>query len=543
MTESFLQGTPFSNATENNMGQLDRLDILALQRQAGQRALVNLTTTECLENAGGVFDSNFQAILLVADVESRMNPLVQTAAATTSPSVARVATVREKLSDLSLNERELTSCLGEPASGTTTCSVSLDDLLLGIVCIFNMITVTAVSIVLLRKPYSSPSEFSPLVSLGDAIRSFLREPDNTTPDSCLMSKTDVRQGRWGFREAKFWVPQDLFWLRIPSPSRWFLTSLFWVVPTGLAAATLILVLLADPTGGLAGFGATSARVAAVLPVATTTSAAALLAALPQLLLGALYLVVNSLLTTYHLSHESSLFALAEPRPLRVSSEPEGEEITSLYHTLPRPWSWFLVLLFAGMGFVLSQSMFAAIARFPDSSSDSPPLPFPEDPTVTALGFSGTAILILVSCLLFLAITVLGQGLRRSPSAPSISTSTTSSPSPFQGHAHHVETPEPEPKPRPRTAVSVPGNPLLLPGGSCSAVISARCHPPPSVGGEPPWRLHLTWGVLLGTEDDGHDDGAQEAGRTREGRTSVGVVRRCAYTAGGIAPLEVGRSYA
>ena len=121
MTESFLQGTPFSNATENNMGQLDRLDILALQRQAGQRALVNLTTTECLENAGGVFDSNFQAILLVADVESRMNPLVQTAAATTSPSVARVATVREKLSDLSLNERELTSCLGEPASGTTTC--------------------------------------------------------------------------------------------------------------------------------------------------------------------------------------------------------------------------------------------------------------------------------------------------------------------------------------------------------------------------------------------------------------------------------------
>ena len=112
----------------------------------------------------------------------------------------------------------------------------------------------------------------------------------------------------------------------------------------------------DPSNHLSPFGAASSYATLLFPDAIQPSplGATLIACLPQLLLATLYLCVNSLLTVFFLSHESSLFAIKH-RVLRVSGDaPEGEQVTSLYLTLPRPISWFLVVLFAGMGFVLSQ---------------------------------------------------------------------------------------------------------------------------------------------------------------------------------------------
>jgi hypothetical protein len=68
-----------------------------------------------------------------------------------------------------------------------------------------------------------------------------------------------------------------------------------------------------------------------------------------------------------------------------------------------------------------------------------------------------------------------------------------------------------------------GNPLVLAGGSCSAVISARCHATEHERNSKFWQRQLTWGVV---------DGGQPAN-----------VAHCTFTAGRARDIDPDRSYA
>ncbi|KAB5525714.1 hypothetical protein GE09DRAFT_1257422 [Coniochaeta sp. 2T2.1] len=470
VTSSFLRGAPFSNATSNNEGRMSRLDVLSLQDLASRNRLINLTTSDCLTQLGTPYQSDFQSILLVTNTDSTTSSLVQTASASSSTN------------HLSLfDQAPARFCLAQPSDAAQTCNVNLNGTLLGVVVFLNLVTVIVFATVLFRR------SFRPLVSLGDALSSFLQHPDPTTSGSCLMTKPDVRQERWGLREAKFWVPRNHFWFRTPSVSRWCLTAVFWATPVALTAASLALALRDNPSGGLSTFGEASTRSLYMLPSSIPTSAATLIASLPQLLLAALYLLTNNLMTTYYLSHESTLFALGEPRSLRVTSNRAGSQTTSLFLTLPRPWSWFLVILFAAMAFVLSQSVFIVSVHLLPSTSSST-----TTSAITAISFSGTGLLILLALLVVLAATIIGLGFHRAPAA-------------VLGNGQAL------------------GNPLALEGGSCSAVLSARCHAAQQERDMELWKRPLTWGVV-------------------EGGGPVNVAH-CTFTAGRAGDVDLGRSYA
>ena len=64
--------------------------------------------------------------------------------------------------------------------------------------------------------FSTPT----LVTMGDAITSFLDNPDQTTAGVCLASKRDIlnANGPWKDRGAKRWVPKRHFWFRAASVS-------------------------------------------------------------------------------------------------------------------------------------------------------------------------------------------------------------------------------------------------------------------------------------------------------------------------------------
>jgi hypothetical protein len=244
-------------------------------------------------------------------------------------------------------------------------------------------------------------------------------------------------------------------------------------------------------GQLSPFGTPSPHVLIPLPANIPPAAAAVIAALPQLLLAVLYFTTNAVLTTYYLSHESSLFATGPARPLRVSADAEGAQTTSLHLTLPVPVSALLMLWFVGMAFVLGQSFFAVSVRLVDVSlstgalgSDGGSVP------VVAIGLSGVGFLVLLVMLVLLAVVVLALGLRRAPGVGVVN-------------------------------VEMIGNPMALPGGSCSAVVSARCHPLAREKGL--WRKPVMWGVV------------------REG---VGFgISHCGFTAGRAGVVEAGRNYA
>ncbi|KAK3685751.1 hypothetical protein B0T22DRAFT_381460 [Podospora appendiculata] len=488
VTESFLDGAQFSNDTSTNNGKLSRLDILSLQDQGSRGQLVNLTTAECFQEFSGTFEMTFDAALLVTDINSQTSSLLQTSAA---KSTLTQPITGNSISELTRDQSSVLYCLAHPAD-QQTCEVNLNGPLLLAVAILNLVTVVVVAVVLLK------TSFAPLATLGDAVSSFLKEPDPTTRGSCLLTKSDVWQGRWGFSEAKYWVPTNYHWFQTPTLPRWMLALVIWGSCIGLAAAALACTMIADPNRHLSAFGVASPYSIITLSPSTTSStiASALLASLPQALLAALYLATNSLMTTYFLSHESSLFVVKAPRPLRVSADPEGAQITSLYLTLPRPASWFLVIIFAAMGFVLSQSFFVVILQLtevPLSAAEVSPSSDSSGPTTfIALGLSGVALLVFLAILVLLAIVVVGLGfLRFTPTGLA------------NGQAI--------------------GNPMAMPGGTCSAVISSRCHRRQTGEMAEPWGHPLVWGVV------------------REG---VGMnVSHCTFTAGVATQLDMTRSYA
>ncbi|RYO95222.1 hypothetical protein DL766_006183 [Monosporascus sp. MC13-8B] len=376
-----------------------------------------------------------------------------------------------------------------------TCSVNLNGPLFGAVMLLHLALILSTATTLAAR--SSSSAFEPLATLGDAIRSFLRAPDPTTAGACLLTKRDVRWGRWGegVQGARHFVPKVHRWLHTPSLRRWGLTALAWLAVCGPAAAGL--ALLATTTRGSGAESAIPITSTALFPplgAPHTTFASpaqpagsavsqvnmavlqtALLASLPRLLPAVLYLTVNALLTTYFLGHEFALFAAGVPRALRVSSVPAGQQTTSLYLTLPRPASWVLLALFAGIGFLTSQAVSPLVTFATPPSSAAPR---------TVIAINTTALLALLAALAALALSTLGLGLlRRAPFAPLVASGGT----------------------------AVPGNPLAqaLRGGSCSAVVSAACHPPR--GAYESARGCVAWGVV---DDGGEGDGA---------------VARCAFT--------------
>ncbi|CAJ2502436.1 Uu.00g098300.m01.CDS01 [Anthostomella pinea] len=371
-----------------------------------------------------------------------------------------------------------------------TCSVNVSGSMLGVAALLNLVTFLSLTVVLTR------SSFKPLATLGDAIRSFLENPDETTTGVCLLSKDDVRQGRWESTKAKYFPqPTDHHWIQSPSLARWAVTILSWLAASVPTAVALALMIRANNDNSLTPFGTATANATFLLPSSFTAPQMAIIASLPQLLLAILYLTINSLLTTYFLSQEIALFAVG-PRALRVSSNPSGRQSTSLYLTLPRPVSWMLLAVFAALGLVLSQAVFpaaldaaTATAFAPSSSPDHA-----ASAVVPAIAFSTQALLtlivILIVILVALLIAVLGLGLRLTPAA--------------------------------RLADgTAKGNPIALQGGSCSAALSAKCHP--AAGEGEIWLGRATWGVV---------------------QPATGVrVGRCAFSGEGAGCVDVGRSYA
>ncbi|KAI5860076.1 hypothetical protein GGS23DRAFT_614232 [Durotheca rogersii] len=482
VTPSFFSGAPFASDAETNAAGLPAADIAALQDSS---QLTTMSVAACVREFGGLFVADFDTVLLVA--ESSSSSSSSSLLRTGEPGTPLTAFLSpDSAND---NERNLAEpprlaspdgppvlrCLARPAP-PPTCSVNLSGSMLGVAVLLNLAAVISMAVVLAR------STFEPLATLGDALRSFLRHPDPVTANDCLLAKADVRRGHLGpSRGARYFAPADHFWFQTPSAARWALLLFAWLAAAAPAAVGLALLLrdrvaraAADPAAWslydvLTRFGAavpyatfplrgTAAAPAAASFSPADTAQVALLAAAPQLLLAALYLVANAHLTAYFLSRESAQFALGA-RALRVSAAPAGAQCTSLYLTLPRPASWALVAWFGALGFVLSQAVFPGVAAVhavsalpalpttlppaAPAAADDPLFPRPLR-TVVAVAASTQGLLALLALLAALLLAVLALGCVRTPAASLAS-----------GEAR--------------------GNPLALPGGSCSAVISARCH--------------------------------------------------------------------
>ena len=425
ISEPFLSGSPFSNASASNSAGLSRNDLLSLQGLSNRGQLTALSPLQCLSYPS---DVDYTALLIVTDLDSPGNSLVQTLPANTFLSTHLNTKITP---EKTLTRSSTRSCHAQEAPNKPTCELRLSTPLLGATALLNLFLVlTLAATPLLRT-------FHPLATLGDALASFLEAPDATTANACLLTKKDVKEGRWPLAEAKFWVPAPHYWLSTPSLTRWGVFLLAWSVPAALSAGGLAVAIRPHPEGRLAPFGAPASEIL-TLDNGTSRAAASVLASLPHLLVAVLYLSLNALLSTYFVASELSSYAVPDTqRPLRVSSQARGEQLTSLYLSLPRPYSWLLVTLIAALTFTMSASLPVVAIETPSAQ-------------LTGLSLSPTPLLATLCLLLALLTIPLLLGLR------------TADPTASYVNGHPA------------------GNPLALAlrGGTCSAVLSAKCHPAP-----------------------------------------------------------------
>lgn len=271
-----------------------------------------------------------------------------------------------------------------------------------------------------------------LVTFGDALASWLDEPDDLTINRCLMGKNEV------IRDAKAASDNSEIQAEMQAPptvylglqaSRWqsVISRGHWLSVVGLClvtiatAATLFSVALKDLVSNdynkiiTQGFGDVRPELFLNTELPTRGSSglvsSVLVANTPQVIASLCYLFYNGLFTAMHLSHEYSGYAV-ERKSLRVTT-PKGKQRSTYWLQLPFVYGIPLVIASSILHWLISQSIFLArVATRWDDVGSGEVVMTGEQSNQSALGISLAPMLasiLLASCMLIL---VVGIGFRK-----------------------------------------------------------------------------------------------------------------------------------
>ena len=332
--------------------------------------------------------------------------------------------------------------------------------------------------------------------------------DVTTSGNCLASKSQFKKkgSIWAIIPGRF-RRHCHKWFDSASLSRWLTTNILCALTIGTTSYLLyfgtIQVHLENPFS--LGFGAINRT--AFVDIGNQDGkilASILLANVPQLLLSFLYFGYNALWTCMLLAQEWSSYA-SKRKSLRVTA-PTGTQRSTYRLQLPYRYGIPLLVISVILHWLVSQSIFLVVLEA--YAWDGNPLP-DSDNNHSLCGYSPVAILTAVITGSLALITSIANGFRRYP---------------------------------------VNGIPLT---GSCSAAISAACHPP--AGDDQASRKPVMWGACGSEKDGARDEGidlgstAYDAGketlRWQEGGEEQVTVGHCSFTSFDVeAPVE-GEFYA
>ena len=227
-----------------------------------------------------------------------------------------------------------------------------------------------------------------------------------------------------------------------------------------------------------GFGSLRADSLVCPSLGLSLTGAVLLANLPQLIISFLYVLYNGLFTSMLVAAEWASFA-SKRQPLRVTN-PRGDQISTYWLQLPYAYSVPILVAMTLLHWLVSQSIFLASIKFYRAGLELEG----DDTEVMGCGYSCAAIIFAIVLGLLLVCALVGTSFRRYPG----------------------------------------GIPLA---STCSAAISAACHPPKD-DTEAAWK-ELQWGVVSSAHGF---DGFQE-----------GHAKHCSFTSQEIEPPEIGHTYA
>ncbi|KAG0126946.1 hypothetical protein HOY82DRAFT_626469, partial [Tuber indicum] len=298
-------------------------------------------------------------------------------------------------------EVEISGCKTERT--TEKCKVQLSLWIMTAVICCNVITACSMAIAVVR------SREPTLVTLGDAVDSFLRMPDPTTTGMCFadrrFAEREWRHGWWSGTRRWRYMGVKRWWTSV-SKTRWITCSIFCLITIVISGAFIRMGIINEGT-----FWSTDLRSISTLEVTPSflfidfknITQAILLGSLPQAILSFLYLSYNSLLTCMLSSHEWSLFS-HHHRSLRVTSPGPGQSST-YWLQLPYTYAIPLMTLSWLLHWLMSQSIFFLRVEIWD------PLGRPDWIREDIFGYSCIIIFVLTLGILAL-LTAAGMGYRR-----------------------------------------------------------------------------------------------------------------------------------
>lgn len=277
---------------------------------------------------------------------------------------------------------------------------------------------------------------STLITIGDAIQSFMNRPDPHTKGFCtvpdhllevlirwasrapqamdalaphdadinLMQKKFMDEPR--FRE---WRPPSRRWWSAPAISRWVLCVLLYISLFAGAMSAYF-----TSTGGhpdswsalrSAGLGTPVGN--NILNMNSSMFITVIIANLPNVILSYVYILFNSLFTCMVAGHEWTQFA-RHRRTLRVTS-PVGRQRSTYWLQLPYRYSFPLVVLSSLLAWLASQSLFLVRINVLDHNTTDGARVVQSDKSILSCGYSIGAIVlaIIVGTLIMLGALLLG----------------------------------------------------------------------------------------------------------------------------------------
>ncbi|KAF6821989.1 hypothetical protein CMUS01_11259 [Colletotrichum musicola] len=321
----------------------------------------------------------------------------------------------------------------------------------------------------------------PILTIGDAVASFLKEEDPSTKAMCLKSKRDFWKNDW-LDMARQYDPRPRRKFAAATRARWLTCiSLYVSIHAGpttrrmLTASRYSVAVLAcfillcwglgtiqgDKDIAKLGLGAVNGKTVIESRLVGEgykfLVQNAMLANTPQVIMSLLYFTYNALYTSISLVTEWDRLAGGGDKGLRVSSTPRGEQRETYFLQLPYRYSLPLAAFSGGLHWLISQSIFLVnIEVWKPSTKDIMTMVAKSeeaslDATLTTCGWSPMGIVFVIVAGVAMVGFLLFSGARR---------------------------------------LRFGGIPVAA---SCSAAISAACHP--GTDEKDAWEKPLRWGVV------------------------------------------------
>ncbi|PUU76454.1 hypothetical protein B9Z19DRAFT_1194719 [Tuber borchii] len=283
---------------------------------------------------------------------------------------------------------EVKRCKSERVAGRCKVQFSLGIMIAVICCNLVKACCMVMAVVRSREPT--------LVTLGDAVDSFLRIPDQTTMGICFADRRFIEKEwmRGSRARPRQWKQKGVQrWWSSVSKTRWITCNFFCLIAIIVTGVLLGSGIVQDrkymstdiKSLWTRGFGNVNG-VSVVSIYFRNITQAILLANLPQTILSFLYLTYNSLFTCMLAGHEWSFFS-REHRALRVTSPRPGQRST-YWLQIPYTYAIPLMTLSALLHWLASQSMFLAKVEMYDPFGR----PKPARTSITTVGYSCIAVI-------------------------------------------------------------------------------------------------------------------------------------------------------